>query len=312
MKLASAEAILGLAAAIVAIGGGVLAAYRGLAALYGRTVGSRRSLDRRLNQLAAGVTTRWVENRLGAPAFARWFPQTGDGLRELVYRGRHAWVQVLADGNDAVVRFSITVTDPRFQFQVSDLTSGHLVAKLGRTTFSGLQAQLDPQGHSFRSGAHNFEYAEAYWFGNPGNYQWYVLSYNDAGTGRFDVADYRHLPWRFQNGILRSGSATTPEFDPHSNDATRFRAKTTINTLTILGPTGYLPEEESLGGTSLAEPRGPDSSHVRVLVPDARERRQRRRRVRRWNRRMLREVQRQAEESIPTQTSDTDEQVRND
>jgi hypothetical protein len=95
VKLTSAEAILGVAAAIVAIGGGGLAAYRGLAALYARTVGSRSYLSNRLNQLAAGVTIRWVEDRLGVPAFVREYrpPDIPSrlGQRELVYRAKHAW-----------------------------------------------------------------------------------------------------------------------------------------------------------------------------------------------------------------------------
>jgi len=56
----------------------------------------------------------------------------------------------------------------------------------------------------------------------------------------------------------------------------RFRAETTINTLTILGPCGHEGD--------LAEPRGPDSNYVRVLVPGGRERRQIRRRMRGFNR----------------------------
>jgi hypothetical protein len=172
VKLVSAEAILGLAAAIVAIGGGVFAAYRGFTRWYSRTIGSRRHLAKRLNQLAAGVTTRWVEDRLGTPAFAREFrsprPEVTPGIRELVYRDRHAWIQVLVDGHDAVIRFSITVTDPRFRFQVSDLASGQLTAKLAHTSFADVRTHLGPRGKSLRIGAHNREYAEAYWFGNPG------------------------------------------------------------------------------------------------------------------------------------------------
>jgi hypothetical protein len=86
-----------------------------------------------------------------------------------VYRAKHAWIQVLVDEHEAVVRFSVTVTDPRFRFQISDLTFGNLTAKLGHTSFSGIHSHIEQQGRSLRIGAHNFEYAEAYWFGNPGN-----------------------------------------------------------------------------------------------------------------------------------------------
>jgi hypothetical protein len=311
VTLSSAGAILGLAAAIVAIGGGALGAYRGLAALYSKTIGSRRRLSNRLNQLAAGVTLRWMEDRLGDPAFVREFRPPGIkgrlGLRELVYRDRHAWIQVLVDEHEAVARFSITVTDPRFRFPISDLTFGNMTAKLGRTTFSGIRSQLEQQGQSLRMGAHNFEYAEAYWFGNPGNYQWYVLSHNDAGTGNFDFTVSERVRPMFQDGVLKSEDTDYPKYDFHSEEAAQFRAKTTVNTLTVLGPWRTDAQAGESVRMSLAEPRGPDSNQVRVLVPDSRERRQRRRQIRQWNRRSLREAKRQQKRAALKTTGDADE-----
>ena len=35
-------------------------------------------------------------------------------VTEMIYRTRHAWVQLLTDEEGAVVRFSITVTDEKF------------------------------------------------------------------------------------------------------------------------------------------------------------------------------------------------------
>lgn len=52
---ASAAAVLGVAAGV----------YRWSLSCYRRTIGSRRDVSHRLNPLAAGVTTRWVEERLG-------------------------------------------------------------------------------------------------------------------------------------------------------------------------------------------------------------------------------------------------------
>jgi hypothetical protein len=165
---------LGVAASIVIVADGILGVYQAAVRIYSRTGGSRRDLGRRLNELAAGVTLRYVEERFGTPAFSRTIvlprqpsagaarpqrrtlreialvvagtgtapviPQTttaqvnardgapcdGQSFRELVYREKHAWVQVLADDNDAVTRFSVTVTDPRCRFPVRDLTWGHL------------------------------------------------------------------------------------------------------------------------------------------------------------------------------------------
>src|SRR5260370_33405678 len=62
---------LGTASPIAIVGGGTLGLYQAGARVYHHTVGSRRDLARRFNQLAAGVTVRYVEERFGTPAFAR-------------------------------------------------------------------------------------------------------------------------------------------------------------------------------------------------------------------------------------------------
>jgi hypothetical protein len=75
---------LGTAAPIVIVGGGILGLYQAAVRVYRRTVGSRRDLARRLNQLAAGVTIRYVEERFGTPAFAHTIvlPRTLPGIAE--------------------------------------------------------------------------------------------------------------------------------------------------------------------------------------------------------------------------------------
>lgn len=324
---------LGVVAPIVIVAGGFFGVYQAAARIYNRTVGSRRDLARRLNQLAAGVTLRYVEERFGTPAFASTitFPRcppseepvrprrrplrelaliladastpardsaamgTADAregtprgrqpFRELVYREKHAWIQILVDDNDAVVRFSITVTDPRFKFSVRDLTWGHLAVRLGHSCFSDVQLGpgLPLDGRSLRIGTHNHEYAEAYWFGNPGNYQHYVISSNEIGTGEFGYSIQQDGPSWHRSGLLahdNPSSADQSTFDSNAPYASRFRSQTTINTLTILGPNRQPAE--------LAEPRGPASNHVRVLVPGRREWRQIRRRLSRMNRESLR------------------------
>jgi hypothetical protein len=302
--LTSAGEIFGLAAAIVAVGGAAITIYRAVARIYRQTIGSRRALARQLYQLAAGTTIRWVEERLGTPAFTQEFQALPD-TREMVYYTRHAWVQVLADKDDAVVRFSITVTDRRFRFQVRDLTNHQLAAKLGHTRFADAGTELEPQGRSLRIGAHNHEYAEAYWFGNPGNYQWYVLSHNDAvGVGNFTWSVNGHGLSSFQIGELEFRDGTRQHPAPTPEDLAAFRASTTINTFTVLGPRRAPTDGSPLGKSSLAEPRGPDSNVVRVMVPTERERRLRRRKVRQWNRKTLGEMKRHPQHSGAEAISD--------
>ncbi len=92
----------GIAASVVIIGDGVLGVCRGGIGLYRRTIVSRRDLARRLNQLAAGVTLRYVEERFGTPTFVRTLvpapvPAVPAQRRPLV----RELVQVLADPNAA-------------------------------------------------------------------------------------------------------------------------------------------------------------------------------------------------------------------
>jgi hypothetical protein len=71
---------------------------------------------------------------------------------------------------------------------------------------------------------------------------------------------------------------------------------TNVNTLTVLGP-----HRDPAG---LDQPHGLDGDYVRVLVPDARERRQIRRRVRRMGRQVERKISREPtsppEEHVPS------------
>lgn len=281
--------ILATAAAVVAIGGGAAGLYNWSGNLYRQSVGSRRDHAKRFNQLAAGVTTRYIEERFGAPAFVGVFAVPAAAtmiadpkLTEQVYHTKHAWLQIITDKRDVVVRFSITVTDPRFGFQIRDLTFGLLEARIGHSRFSEIKAISSPEGTSLSIGAHTHEYAESYWFGNPGCYQRFVLSHNDAGTGSFGVPK---IIW-FAEGVLKFGDQTPPEFPERQ----QFRAQTVVNTLTVLGagatarladPGGVTADPAQEGralSALLGQPRGPWIDSVRVLIPDARSRRQLRRR----------------------------------
>jgi hypothetical protein len=313
---ASYPQILALAAAVAGIGGGVVWLYGRAASLYHRTLGSRRDLAKRLNQVAAGVTTRYLEERFGAPAFVRAsripMEQTdgtvGGPLTEQVYRTRHAWLQVLTDEHDAVVRFAITVTDPRFQFRIRDLTHYNLDGKLGHTRFSSVQHA--PDGRSLWIGARRYHYSESFWFGNPGNYQRFVLSKSDAGVGQIGtMALPPGIAGSYRDGFLAEADhghvppppPGVPPFNPAAPYAKAFRSQTIINTLTILGP-GYGP------GT-LANPRGPDLDYVRVLISGPWELRQTRRRVRHMRRLVKREIGREPAPPSGNAVSSADESV---
>jgi hypothetical protein len=117
-------------ASAVAIVAFLLTAAGGTVSAYRRTIGSRRDLRRRLDDLACGVTREHVERVLGPPTFRR---ARGDMWVERVYWKQHAWVQVFFDADDAVAVLSLTVVDPRFGYRADAWTVDATRIVVGRS-----------------------------------------------------------------------------------------------------------------------------------------------------------------------------------
>jgi hypothetical protein len=85
-------------------------------------------------------------------------------------------------------------------------------------------------------GAHRSGYAELYYFGNPGNYQEYILAFND-GAG--DLPAFPPEFPTFGTGQLadRKGLATT-EDEPKPELLAEVRASLRINTLVVIASAG--------------------------------------------------------------------------
>ncbi len=100
-----------------------------------------------------------------------------------------------------------------------------------------------PDGWLSRTGARRFAYAESHWFGNPGGYQVYVLGYNDAGTGHYEmpppltIGAAANAP-QVSGGRLCPETGSRPSWDQLPGWLQPPRDKTTVNTLTVLGPGG--------------------------------------------------------------------------
>jgi hypothetical protein len=283
---------LAVAASVVAVIGATVGLYSWCHNLYRRSIGSRRDLARRFCQLATGINTRYVEERFGAPAFADEFHfDLGSGavikLTSLLYYTRHAWLQMLTNESDAVVRFSITVTDPRFRFQIRDVAFGNIEARLGHSHFSDVIPSV-PDGRSLqRTVQGRRHYSEAYRVGVIADYQLIVLSYNDAGTGTFgSIEEVSSIPLlTFGDGLLLTDpgldSTRNPELALGGSWTQQFRAQTVINTLTIFNSfylTG-IPGNYGQSAARLIAKPGPDSARVRWLAPDPRIRRKLRKEV---------------------------------
>jgi hypothetical protein len=113
------------------------------------------------------------------------------------------------------------------------LANALLPVRLGLTPFSDVRH--DPDGWMSRTGARRFAYAESHWFGNPGNYQPFVLSYNDAGTGHYHIPRHEG-PVEHSGGRLRAEDDYCPApFEPLPGWLQSARGRTTVNTLTVIG-----------------------------------------------------------------------------
>jgi len=133
-----------------------------------------------------------------------------------------------------------------------------------------------PEQASSWIGARSVHYFEAYWGANPGLYQWFIYSINDAGYGGFDAGwDLEHMEafsWGFPDDVMPDsqlarvqpahgaedakaqglGSSSNdsvadaepahePSFEKHSEEPLpafydAFRRNAKINTYTVLGP----------------------------------------------------------------------------
>lgn len=204
--------VLGLASTIAALLATTYAAGRWAAGVWHRTIGSRRVVRRQLDGIACGVTLAYLEERLGRPAFRRSYFD----LVELSWRLPHAWFCGLV-GDDSLLSFAITVTDPKFGYDCRHLTFGHLPVTLGRDT---LAAGPEPAKTTVSVGARRAYVTDEHYFGNPGAYQQYLLAYNDQGVGRL-VAD------------MASTDAASLPTAPDPAETARVRAGTTANTLVV-------------------------------------------------------------------------------
>jgi hypothetical protein len=160
-------------ATIVAAAGVVTAIYKGIQARLRASVFSHRDVRWRLNKMACGVGTDYVDSLFGPPPFR--FSEGSDKLAESpgttqlswrIYQTKHAWLQVIAGFDGSVRAFSITVTDPKFRFRSGHLMFDRLDIQLGTARFGDVDHP--PDGWQSLTGARRFSYAESHWVRQPG------------------------------------------------------------------------------------------------------------------------------------------------
>lgn len=199
-------------------------------AAYRNGWGSRQVWRGKLNQLAIGATEEYVESLLGQPVFRNhqkpdFFEGDEDKTRwvDHIFSTPHAWVVTRRVG-DQLESWSVTITDPKFSWELGDVTFGMAKGKLGRITFKEL---LDRPNGKYRSiGARSGVHAESTYFGNPGGYQTFIFMHNQEGIGKFDPSGSRDV---------REGDFKRPsdrEEYPAGDDAAA-RSRTTVNTVIV-------------------------------------------------------------------------------
>jgi hypothetical protein len=214
-------------AAGLAIVGAVVAAV-GIARRWWRaTIGLQRDTSRKFDQLARGMYRDYLIELFGQPVLHE---QQEDGRTVLRWRFRHAWCSALMV-NNAVAAYSITTTSRRFAYRTRRLSWGTLNVSLGRSPFA---AAGDPFFGSveWAIGARRVRYREMHYLGNPGMYQYYVLSSNDAG--RLPAQTPPSSGGRFGE-FAKTGPDSIPLPQPPDLDAlSTYRSQTSPNTITVV------------------------------------------------------------------------------
>lgn len=93
---------------------------------------------------------------------------------------------------------------------------------------------MSVNGTRLAVGARRFGYAESFYFGNPGNYQSYLLAYNDAGVGEFSLP--RLLPSIATGDLLDKDqqAAHSGPTEMDAKDAIDFSRDLVINTVAVI------------------------------------------------------------------------------
>ncbi len=210
---------------------------------YRATVGRRRVLARKLERLAPTMHLPYFIQVLGEPQQRQPSEQ---GPQVVHWATEDAYMKALADASGLVIRWSVTTRSRRFSPTFyrgrTITTSGEtLEVTLGRTRFSELSGR--PLWIRGDLGARRFHYDEGYYFGNPGNYQPFVYSLNDAGY----VSDHELIRLsRREDGLTADEREVQTLLD--RPDIAAARASTSVNTITVGSPHDQLdPNEMWLG-----------------------------------------------------------------
>jgi hypothetical protein len=257
--------IIGLAGLVTAVTTLVNLLWRLYGAFWDR-IGRPRTVTRIIRQLSCGVNIKVFEYHLGIPAQyvnvgTRGTNSRGD-LLEYIFVLDYVYVQAVTELGK-VICFSVTARRPAFHPVLEYY--GAVSISLGKTTYQ--QLGHEPNGVYGWLGARRWGYGEAYYHGNPGGYQTYVYSINDAAglesgvefiSAALGNVAIVSLGLFDDTGSLSADSALTEWLD--DENVRELRLHGTMNTITVVGPHTDVKKIVDSGFGF-----GPDLDQVRLL-----------------------------------------------
>ena len=209
-----------------------------------------------VRSLAAGVQLTYFQERLGDPTFRT----RGEAFDEHIFVHDAFYVQAITDRSGTVTLYSVTTRAADFD-PVLDIHHGTptLRVTLGRDTFAAVGTA--PVSRGGYVGARRFHYWESHYLGNPGLYQTYIVSLNDAGhmgaSGNLGAAIDAL-------SVLKSEEELPAAAEEEARELLdRFAAETVVNTYSVASVSFPLERLQCMQF-------GPDKDQVRVIdVADA-------------------------------------------
>ena len=234
--------IVGVGASAGAVGSIALGIGNYAVGKWNDTLGRRKAQAKLFDRLACGSSLDYVDSLLGVPMFSG---KRGEHDTR-TYRLPGAWV-IVEIRSAAVHSYSITVTDPKMRYNTRRLTFGCLDVDLGKDMFPTRGLGYEGE-HLWVAIRLRHGYVRHYNFREAGAMQFYWLSHNQAGAGKFcDPSGYPDIA----SGVFKHDINAT---DPEPVDSSVI----TANTLTVASPETIHDEVRS--GDFLAV----DESHVRL------------------------------------------------
>lgn len=244
--------------------------------------GRLRTLYKDLAKITPGMQVGYATRVLGEPELKNM----KGGYQEFVYDKKDCYVQVVTGESDAILLLSVTARNSRFHAPTwvttarwsprPDPKNSHL----GHFRFDQIaSADRPPWGVSGWCGARRFGYIESYYYGNPGNYETFLLALNDAGHV-WDIDSLGQVSSLFlkpvEHGNLlwidrrpRPINVRKPKEPPNQGEAIHeFLARPDTQTWRRMKPNTYAVTAPNVFIADLLHDGfsvGPDSDQVRLL-----------------------------------------------